>query len=254
VPVNARRPTTRRAGAKAELPITIDAIVDTAFRMIDERGATAFSMRSLATELGVFPATIYWHVTDRAHLLGLVNERWISQLELPDDDLDWLTWMRQTAHRYRALAHRHPNVARLVTIERERNTDTLTVPDRLIGKLVAAGFDDELVHAYNACMVAAQGFVVMELAQLPDPDSGPEAVAEAEAELRALDAERFPHVAAHFDELADRAMSVRWSAGVDAPLDTSFDWFLDVVFAGLELKLAASRPTARRAGSRARKR
>ena len=35
--------------------------------------SSSFSMRSLATELGVFPATLYWHVGDRSQLLGLVE-------------------------------------------------------------------------------------------------------------------------------------------------------------------------------------
>ena len=82
----------RKRGARAEIPITAEAIVDAAFHMIDERGNTGFSMRALALELGVFPATLYWHVGDRARLLGLVEERWIRTVETPDDIDDFGEW------------------------------------------------------------------------------------------------------------------------------------------------------------------
>ena len=101
-------PAGRKRGARAEVPITKDAIVETAFRIIEERGLEAFSMRSLATELGVFPATLYWHVGDRSCLLGLVEHRWIEEVVLPDECTDWRDWMLQLGRRYRAHALAHP--------------------------------------------------------------------------------------------------------------------------------------------------
>ena len=169
----------RTRGVRAEVPITQDMIVETAFRLIDERGTEGFSMRSLATELGVFPATLYWHVGDRAQLLGLVEQQWMSGIAVPDDT-DWREWMRRLGRNYRRHAHRHPNVARLMSVERARNTDNLTVPDAVIGKIAALGFGDDLVHAYNAVVGAVQGFVVIELARVGEP--GPEVVAATEAD------------------------------------------------------------------------
>ena len=77
----------RKGGTRAETPITAESIVDTAFRMIDERGHEAFSMRSVANELGVFPATLYWHVGDRAQLLGLVELQWVNGIEMPESSV-----------------------------------------------------------------------------------------------------------------------------------------------------------------------
>ena len=126
--MSAARPA-RGRGVRAEVPITREAIVDAAFRMIDERGPEGFSMRSLASEMGVFPATLYWHVGDRAHLLGLVQQQWMDFVETPDDLDDWREWAVELGRRYRQNAHRYPNVARLVTVERARNIDALRVPD-----------------------------------------------------------------------------------------------------------------------------
>jgi AcrR family transcriptional regulator len=224
----------RKRGARAEIPITAEAIVDAAFHMIDERGNTGFSMRALALELGVFPATLYWHVGDRARLLGLVEERWIRTVETPDDIDDFGEWTLELGRRYRRAAHRHPNIARLLTVERARNTDNLTIPDAIVGKLAALGLGTDLVHAYNALMGAVQGFVVLELALIAEP--GEQAVAAAEEDLRALDRARFPNVTQHFDELANQAFSVRWSDASQQPLDESFEFMLKLLLDGLAVR------------------
>jgi TetR/AcrR family tetracycline transcriptional repressor len=224
----------RKRGSRAEVPITREAIVDAAFRMIDERGSEGFSMRSLATELGVYPATLYWHVGDRARVLGLVEQRWLESIEQPDDNIDWRVWMRELGRSYRANAQRHPNVARIISIERARNTDAMVIPDAVLGRLAGLGLTgDMLVHTYNAVVGAVQGFVVMELARIAEPDA--DSARDTEHELRSLDPERFPNITANFDVVADRVLSVRWSDGAQSPLDGSFEQLLTMLIGGVEV-------------------
>ncbi len=222
----------RKRGARAEVPITAELIVDTAFRMIDERGADGFSMRAVATELGVFPATLYWHVGDKAQLLGLVELRWVQGILLPDELTDWRAWMHELARRYRAHARRHPNVARLVTVERARNVASLEIPDAIIGTLAQLGLGDRLVHAYNALMGAVRGFVVLELSTVTDP-MPPEQAEEMEAELRGVDADRFPNLTQHFHLFADRALSIRWSDSSQRSLDDSYEFLIQLLLDGI---------------------
>ncbi|MCY7300731.1 MAG: TetR/AcrR family transcriptional regulator [Ilumatobacteraceae bacterium] len=226
----------RKRGARAEIPITAEAIVEAAFRLIDERGHDGFSMRSLATELGVFPATLYWHVGDRSQLLGLVEQRWISEVTAPDHLDDWHEWMLELARRYRAAAHRHPNVARLVSVERARNTESLVIPDAIVGRLDELGLGADMVHAYNALMGAVQGFVVLELALIAD--SGPEIVSEVERDLRALDPQQFPNITRNFDQIGNRALSIRWTDAQHQPLDQSFEFLVQLLLDGLAAQLA----------------
>lgn len=225
----------RKRGVRAEIPITAEAIVDAAFKLIDERGNDGFSMRALAGELGVFPATLYWHVGDRSQLLGLVEERWISSVVAPDHLQDWRGWMLELAHRYRRAAHEHPNVARLVSVERARNTNALTIPDAIIGTLDRLGLGDAMVYTYNAMMGAVQGFVVLELALVAEP--GPDTVSEVERDLRALDPQRFPNITRNFDQLANRALSLRWTDAQHHPLDESFEQLMRLLLDGLAAQL-----------------
>ncbi|CAB4864268.1 unannotated protein [freshwater metagenome] len=230
----------RKRGVRAEVPITQEAIIDAAFRLIDERGGDAFSMRAVAADLGVFPATLYWHVGDRARLLGLVEASWASAVQIPEEIADWREWCHELARRYRARAHQHPNVARLVIVERARNIASLVLPDAVVGRLAELGLGDDLVHAYNSLVGAVQGFVVLELALIPDPEAA--SMLEAEAELRSLDPASFPNITRHFDALADRALSVRWTDGAKAPLDASFEFLIDLLLDGLDARLRASAP------------
>src|SRR5271169_7023157 len=53
-------------------PISRDAIVAAAIRLLDREGLAALSMRRLADELGAGAASLYWHVGSKDGLLDLV--------------------------------------------------------------------------------------------------------------------------------------------------------------------------------------
>jgi AcrR family transcriptional regulator len=211
-------------------------IVDAAVRLIEDRGTDGFSMRSLATELDVYPTALYWHVGDRSQVLGLVERRWMEDLEVPEPGDDWREWARELARRYRRAALRHPHIARLVTVTRARSMETMEIPDAIVGMLAGLGLDEDgILHTYNALMGAVRGFVVLELTLTVDGDS--DSNASLEAELAALDAERFPNLVAHHATLANRALSMRWSDAEAAAMDESFEHLLTLLITGIEAQL-----------------
>ena len=57
-----------------------EAILDTAARLIELHGVDAFTMRSLADELGVAVTSIYWHVGGRDKLFDSLVDRLLSQM------------------------------------------------------------------------------------------------------------------------------------------------------------------------------
>ena len=52
------------------MALTREAIVLTAAELVDQYGLGDLSMRRLATELGVAPGALYWHLTNKQELLG----------------------------------------------------------------------------------------------------------------------------------------------------------------------------------------
>lgn len=48
-----------------------------------------------------------------------------------------------------------------------------------------------------------------------------------------MSATEYPTLAANKDAVEDRALSVRWSSGMDRPLTSSFETLLDLLIAGI---------------------
>lgn len=226
----------RRQGIKPEVPLTREIIVGAAMTLLDDYGPDAFSMRALATSLGVYPAALYWHVGNRAKLLGLIGAEWLSEAISLKVDGDWREFVRALAIRYRTAAHAHPNVARLLGHELFQTGQGLRLAEAAISQLHQAGFsDDASIYAYNALAGSITGFIDVELSELHDDNAA--AVLEMETELGSLDPERFPNLVRLSDRLVNQAISLRWKSGDEAPLDDSFNFLLDVLIAGLEVQL-----------------
>ena len=75
---------------KTRRGLTTQLVVDAALRMADEDGLQAVSLRRLAAALGVTPMAIYRHVRDKDHLLDLMVDRLLGQLDLPSAEVPHL--------------------------------------------------------------------------------------------------------------------------------------------------------------------
>src|SRR5262249_19016990 len=75
-----------RGRAEPRVPLTRDAIVEAALRVLDREGMDGLSMRRVAEELGTGVASLYWHVRNKGELLQLLSERLAAEIELPEPD------------------------------------------------------------------------------------------------------------------------------------------------------------------------
>ena len=96
-------------------------IVDAALVMIDRDGVDAFSMRSLAAELGVTPMALYNHVGGKLELLRGVAGQVLAEIDFDNGAQDWgvRDWRERVAGCFRALRDaclRHPGAARLLEV------------------------------------------------------------------------------------------------------------------------------------------
>ena len=62
---------------------------------------------------------------------------------------------------------------------------------------------------------------------------------EMEAELRGVDADRFPNLTQHFHLFADRALSIRWSDSSQRSLDDSYEFLIQLLLDGIARQVEA---------------
>jgi len=94
-------------------------LVQAAFAQLEEDGLEGLSMRRLAARLGVQAPALYWHVGDKAELLGLMARDIYAAAyaEVPTAS-DWSLWLRLFGRALRASFASHRDGARLCSVAR----------------------------------------------------------------------------------------------------------------------------------------
>jgi TetR/AcrR family tetracycline transcriptional repressor len=231
----------RARAAPVAVGLSREAILAAALAEIDGKGLAAFSLRGLARSLGVNASVIVWHVGNRdavvAEVIALVLQDSVPP-RIPGQP--WQDWLRSLFTRFRDAVRRHPNTAPLIGADAVSNLrPDLALVEAVLAVLAEAGVPEErLCETYNAIQAALVGFVTQELARMPTEDlaswqSG------IQANLARADAARYPHLVRLLPRLANRAFILRWQNGASAPMDSSFEIFVNCIIAGLEASLPA---------------
>lgn len=213
--------------------------MEAALAEIDGKGLGAFSLRGLARSLGVNASVIVWHVGNRdavvAEVIRLVLQDCVPP-RLPGQA--WQDWLRSLFFRFRDAIRRHPNTAPLIGADAVSNLrPDFALVEAILSVLVEAGVPEaRLCENYNAVQAALVGFVTQELARMPTEDL-PSWQASIQSGLAEADAERYPHLVRLLPHLTNRAFILRWQNGAAAPMDSSFEIFVNHIIAGLENSL-----------------
>ena len=133
-------PGTKRRARSQRKRLSRDAIVETAFTVLDEHGYDGFNMRRVADELGTGPASLYAHVTGKDELLDLMIDRLAAGIEVPEPDPE--RWQEQVkaviTDIYRAFLE-HPGLAQANLGKIPSGPGALKTIDRFMGLLLAGG-------------------------------------------------------------------------------------------------------------------
>ena len=222
-------------------------VVEAALGLIDREGLTGFSVRRLASNLGVYPAAVYWHLGRRNEILAAVVDHVLKEVGKAPAAPSWEESLRRICFAYRAALRRHPNVAPLLGADL---TSNLGVPLDFVESVFAAlhrgGFEGErLVEAYNVFLGALAGFVTLELSEPPAEEraawTGMQRARSAD-----LDPQAFPTLAGLTADEKRTAFVLRWSGGRAQPLDSAFALLCEALISGLQHLDNASRLGSRR--------
>ena len=210
----------RRSRGRPALPL--DRILDAALELLDEQGADALSMRSLAQRLESGTATLYRHFANRSELVAMVVDHILGEVDLDARTIAALPWqdacISLAQHMFDALG-RHGNVAPLLIDYTPVSPNALANRELCLSVLLDNGFAPAVAaHAYATLARYVLGFAIQLAASTP---AGADNDAELSAVFHDLDPSRYPATVAVADELP-------------VPLEDEFTFGLQLVVAGLE--------------------
>ncbi|WP_116375136.1 TetR/AcrR family transcriptional regulator [Mycobacterium sp. MFM001] len=198
-------------------PVPLDRIVDTALQIVDEEGADALSMRTLAQRLESGTATLYRHFANRSELIAQVVDRVFGDVEFSAEDLAGRGWQPACESFARAMFEvfrRHPNVTPLLSEQAPIGPNAMAQRERLLAVLLDNGFTPQLAaRSYATVSRYVLGFA-MQLAGHEFDD------AKLTGHLATLDPQEFPATLTVADYLP-------------VPLDEEFALGLKLIVDGL---------------------
>ena len=204
-------------------PIAVDRILTTALQIIDDDGAEALSMRTLAQRLDSGTATLYRHFTSRAELIAHVVDLVSGSVEIDPAKLRTMPWQKAcktVAHTMFDALRRHPNVAPLMAQDVPIGPNAMAARERLIALLLDSGFSPALAaRSYATLARYILGFAI----QLTSAGGGLDDADLAQV-FRDLDPRQFP-------------ATVKVADHLPVPLDDEFAFGLELIVDGLTRQL-----------------
>jgi AcrR family transcriptional regulator len=214
-------PWLRARPRRTRAPLSREAIVDAALRVLDCEGASGLSMRRIAEEIGSGPGALYWHVANKEQLIQLVFDRVIGELPRPEvDPARWQEQLKQAARDVREVMRSHPGIAQLSFGRIPLGPNAIRYHEWYLSLVLAGGLPNhvaalagDLVHlyvyafAYEECV----GFSAPSVDDAPVDDF----VGEMRTYLASLPPESFPNVTALADELTAGGPDERFEFGLE---------------------------------------
>jgi AcrR family transcriptional regulator len=173
-------------------PLSRERVLRGAVAVADAAGIAALTIRSLASELGVRPMSVYHYVASKDEILDGIVDLVFSEIDLPGADGDWQSQMRRRASSTRQALRRHPWAIGLMESRANPGPATLRHHDATLAALRGAGFSVAMTaHAYALLDSYIYGFALQEASL---PFKGPETVGDvAEPVLQQFPAGDYPH-------------------------------------------------------------
>ncbi|WP_329318088.1 MULTISPECIES: TetR/AcrR family transcriptional regulator [unclassified Streptomyces] len=121
-------------------PITVDAIISTAFAIVEAEGYDALTMRRVATALETGPSSLYAHVVNKEDLDELLIGRLCAEIELPEPDPAlWRQQLTDVCTQLRDQYLRFPGISRAAIAAAPSHLETLRVAEGMLALLLAGG-------------------------------------------------------------------------------------------------------------------
>lgn len=152
-------------------PLTRERALTAAMELADAQGIESLTMRKLAQQLGVEAMSLYYHVKNKDDILGGIVDMVFCEVELPQDDDDWMTAMLRRGNSLREVMVRHPWAISVMEAQTAPGPCNLRHHDAVIESCLKHGFSIQMTgHAFAMIDSYIYGFVLQEV-NLPFDDT-----------------------------------------------------------------------------------
>lgn len=163
-------------------------LVDAALEYLATEGEQNFSVRKLATLVGVDGMTILHHFKSREGLLREVADAMVAELDIERPKGPWRDVLLEVARRYRGLAIKYPKAFSIVTRFQTSGPADFELGEIVYAALLETGLNEADAAAYGmGLFTLAIGFGVVEVGGMLNPCTPEELT-----EIDALDPRLFP--------------------------------------------------------------
>lgn len=136
-------------------------LVEAALKIVDEGGANALTMRSLAAHLKSSTATVYRHFPDRSRLVAAVVDRVVGELDVDSLTGGWREWCSGFAWGWFEVMRNHRNVAILMADQMPEGPNSIAAQERWLAVMLENGFSLDLAARSAATLGHyVQGFAI----------------------------------------------------------------------------------------------
>ncbi len=210
-----------RSHVAPRAPLSRDAIIEAALRVLDREGMDGLSMRHVAEELGTGAASLYWHVRNKDELLQLLFERITEEVSLPEPDPSrWQDQLRDLADQMRSVLGSHRDSAR-ISLGRIPSGPTIALlAEWLFELLRPVGIPDRVIAYLGDVVGLYVGAYAFEetlgLASPTGEDLPPDEIVKMFRDyVASLPEDRFPHTRAAADLLFSGDNEERFRFAID---------------------------------------
>ena len=139
-----RPPARRGPSGGSKQPITVEAIISTAFGIVEREGYDALTMRRVAAALETGSSSLYAHVVNKEDLDELLIGRLCAEIDLPEPDPGaWRSQIISVCTQLRDQYLRYPGISRAAFAAAPSNLDILRVTEGMLAILLAGGIEPQ---------------------------------------------------------------------------------------------------------------
>ncbi len=153
-------------------PLTRQIILQTALKLVDNKGFDALSMRRLGRELNIEAMSIYHYFKNKDDLLDGLHSLMMQHIfkimnANSSQDLSWDHQAENFAAAYRIVGRAHPHIFRIVAQRPLVMDEAIPTGHSLMEAFLRAGLDNNgAIVAYRSVTCFVAGFVLLENATL----------------------------------------------------------------------------------------